>query len=401
MKRIYEALVGDHLAHNRQMVFVSGPRQVGKTTLARALLPSARYFNYDNPADALILTKGADAVATALGIDTPSKTMGSVIFDELHKKANWKRLLKGFFDVHGGRFKVMVTGSARMDVYRRGGDSLMGRYFSCRLHPLSVGELASSQVDLETALQKPKDVSKVDLARLLEFGGYPEPYLEGTRRFFNRWMNSRLDRIFNEDLRDLSRVSDIRGIRALAMLLEARVTGEINYASLGRDLGVSADTVKAWISLLESVYYCYEVRPWFRNVANSIRKTPKIYLWDWSSLSDRGARSENLVASHLLKSVHWWTDSGLGKFELRYIRDKQRHEVDFAVVRDGNPFMLVEAKSSLDEPLSVSLKAFAEKLSVPYAFQVAVDAGGSEVNPLDYKGHPVKLSFLDLAKILI
>ena len=288
-----------------------------------------------------------------------------------------------------------------MDVYRRGGDSLMGRSFSYRVHPLSIGELASSECDLEAVFQKPKDVSHVEIARLMQFGGFPEPFLDGSRRFYTRWQNSRLDKIFNEDLRDLSRVQDLRGVKMLAELLRARVSGEINHASLGRDLGVSIDTVKNWIGLLESVYFCYSVRPYFRNVANSIRKMPKIYLWDWSLIADKGARNENFVASHLLKSVDWWTDSGLGRFELCYIRDKQQHEVDFVVTKDGEPLMLVEVKSSLDEPLSPNLKAFAEKLKVKYAFQVAVEAEGSAINPLDSEGRPVRVAFADLAKVLI
>lgn len=288
-----------------------------------------------------------------------------------------------------------------MDVYRRGGDSLMGRSFSYRVHPLSIGELASAECDLEAMFQEPKDVSRVEIARLMQFGGFPEPFLDGSRRFYTRWQNSRLDKIFNEDLRDLSRVQDLRGVKILAELLRARVSGEINHASLGRDLGVSIDTVKNWIGLLESVYFCYSVRPYFRNVANSIRKMPKIYLWDWSLIADKGARNENFVASHLLKSVDWWTDSGLGRFELCYIRDKQQHEVDFVVTKDGEPLMLVEVKSSLDEPLSPNLRAFAEKLKVKYAFQVTVEAEGTAINPLDYAGHPVRVAFADVAKVMI
>lgn len=225
--------------------------------------------------------------------------------------------------------------------------------------------------------------------------------MNGARRFYARWQNSRLDRIFNEDLRDLSRVQDLRGVRALSELLRARVSGEISHASLARGLGFFSDTVKCWIGLLESVYFCYSVRPYFRNVANSIRKMPKIYLLDWSLVADCGARNENFVAAHLLKSVDWWTDSGLGKFELCYIRDKQQHEVDFVVVRDGEPWMLVETKSSLDETLSPSLKGFAEKLKARYTFQVAVEAEPSLIDSRDFEGTAVKIAFADLTKVLI
>ena len=401
MKRIYENLFIDHLRHNRQMLFVSGPRQVGKTTLAKVVLPEGRYFNYDRTSDALLFAKGPDGLAETLAFDQPAARATSVILDEIHKYRQWKRFMKGFFDVYGERVRIVATGSARMDVYRRGGDSLMGRYFGYRIHPLTIGELASSEVDLESVFQSPKDLTEVDIPRLQELGGYPEPFLNGTRRFYTRWQNSRLDKIFAEDLRDLSRVQDLRGVRALSELLTARVTGEISYVSLARDLGVTADTVKSWIGLLESVYFCYEIRPYFKNVANSIRKTPKIYLWDWSLLSDPSARAENFVASHLLKSVDWWTDSGLGRFELGYIRDKQQHEVDFVVVRDGAPFMLVECKMSAKEPMSTSLKSFAAKLKVPYAYQVAIDTPLSNIDPRDFRNEPVKISFSDLAKVLI
>lgn len=401
MKRIYSNLLEDHLAKNRQMILLSGPRQVGKTTLARAVLPEAAYLNFDITGDAMKIMGGVEKIAEVLALDVPAKRARSVIFDELHKYANWKHFLKGFFDRYEKDLKIVATGSARMDVYRRGGDSLMGRSFSYRVHPLSIGELASAECDLEAMFQKPKDVSRVEIARLMQFGGFPEPFLDGSRRFYTRWQNSRLDKIFNEDLRDLSRVQDLRGVKMLAELLRARVSGEINHASLGRDLGVSIDTVKNWIGLLESVYFCYSVRPYFRNVANSIRKKPKIYLWDWSLIADKGARNENFVASHLLKSVDWWTDSGLGRFELCYIRDKQQHEVDFVVTKDGEPLMLVEVKSSLDEPLSPNLRAFAEKLKVKYAFQVTVEAEGTAINPLDYAGHPVRVAFADVAKVMI
>lgn len=401
MKRIYSNLLEDHLAKNRQMILLSGPRQVGKTTLARAVLPEAAYLNFDITGDAMKIMGGVEKIAEVLALDVPAKRARSVIFDELHKYANWKHFLKGFFDRYEKDLKIVATGSARMDVYRRGGDSLMGRSFSYRVHPLSIGELASAECDLEAMFQKPKDVSRVEIARLMQFGGFPEPFLDGSRRFYTRWQNSRLDKIFNEDLRDLSRVQDLRGVKMLAELLRARVSGEINHASLGRDLGVSIDTVKNWIGLLESVYFCYSVRPYFRNVANSIRKKPKIYLWDWSLIADKGARNENFVASHLLKSVDWWTDSGLGRFELCYIRDKQQHEVDFVVTKDGEPLMLVEVKSSLDEPLSPNLRTFAEKLKVKYAFQVAVEAEGTAINPLDYAGHPVRVAFADVAKVMI
>jgi len=396
MKRIYETLLADHFAHNRQMAFLSGPRQVGKTTLAQSVLSSARLFNYDFAKDARILQRGAESVAESADLANPVARRDGVVFDELHKFPKWKSLLKGFFDVYGKGLPVIVTGSARLNVYKRGGDSLMGRYFPYRVHPFSVGEFARREsVDLESLAQPPVDVPQETLDALLRFGGYPEPLLNGSVRFCNRWRNGRIEKIFDEDLRDLSRVLDIRSVRTLGTILAERVGSVVNRASLASDLAVAPDTVKAWIGLLESVYYCFLVHPWSRHVANAIRKQPKIYLWDWGPIADEGARNENFIASHLLKSVHWWTDSGLGSFDLRYVRDKQQHEVDFLVTRDNAPFMLVECKTSMKTPLSPSLAAFQKMLSAPYAFQVAMDGEQSGVDVLDFKGQTIKVSVHD------
>ena len=403
MKRIYERLIKDHFDSNRQMVFISGPRQVGKTTLAESVLPDAVRLNYDKAADARIIAAGADKVAEFADLADPSNAKRGILFDELHKFPNWKRFLKGFFDVYADnrRLKVAVTGSARMDVYKRGGDSMMGRYFSYRVHPLTIGELGSKNVNLDALFQSSQRVSADDLRALLRFGGYPEPFLRGSERFYNQWKRLRLEKLFAEDLRDLSRVQDLNGLRALAELLAARVGGGMNYASLAADLSVSPDTAKAWTSVLGSVYYCWLVPPWYKNVANSIRKQPKVYLWDWSLVADEGARNENFVGAHLLKAVHWWTDSGLGDFGLYYVRTKQQKEVDFLIAKDNKPFMLVECKSSAKEPLSPALVEFQKTLSAPYAFQVAVDAPASGVDPTEYKGTAIKISALDLMKALV
>lgn len=401
MERVYQQLIGDQFKVHRQMAFLSGPRQVGKTTLSEMLLPDAKYYNYDRPTDAVKLSAGPDRVAADIGLDAPSAVRRGVVFDEIHKFSKWKGFLKGFFDVYGKDVHVAVTGSARLNVYKRGGDSLLGRYFPYRIHPLSVGEISGGAIDLDRPFREPSKVGGDVLKTLLRFGGYPEPFLTGSDRFYNRWKNARKDLVFHEDLRDLSRVQDIRGIGVLAELLASRVTGGVNYSNLAGDLQVAPDTVKAWIGLLESVYEVFSIRPWFKNVANSIRKQPKIYFWDWSTVAAGGMRNENFVASHLLKSVHWWVDSGLGDYALCYIRDKQQREVDFLVARDSEPYILVECKSSSEEPLSPDLEHFRKALSVPYAFQVAVNGEPAGVNPFDYKDRSVRISAADFLSVLI
>ena len=277
----------------------------------------------------------------------------------------------------------------------------MGRYFQYRIHPLSVGEVSDGRLGLDDMFRSPAKVSEETVSLLLRFGGFPEPFLRGSERFYNRWKNARKDLIFHEDLRDLSKVQDVRGVRLLSELLAARVSGGINYSGLATDLQVAPDTVKSWIGLLESVYEVYSIRPWFRNVANSIRKQPKVYFWDWSSVAEGGMRNENFIASHLLKSVQWWTDSGLGEFDLHYVRDKQQREVDFLIAKDGEPYMLVECKTTMGEPMSPALPHFQKVLNVPYAFQVAVDGEYAGVNPLEYKDRPIRLSAADFLSVLV
>ncbi|MBO5780861.1 MAG: AAA family ATPase, partial [Opitutales bacterium] len=243
MKRIYESLISDNLSKLRQMAFISGPRQVGKTTTAKQVLPNAKYLNYDIGSDAIAIRGGATKIAQAIDLSNPLNAKKGVIFDEIHKFPRWKNLLKGFFDSYAdNKIKIAVTGSARLDIYKRGGDSLMGRYFMYRIHPLSARETVSSAVDIEKIFQSPAKISNAQIDKLLAFGGYPEPYLRADKRFYNSWKNLRLEQIFYEDLRDLSRVQDIKGIRSLAELLGGRISSGINYSSLANELNVSSDT---------------------------------------------------------------------------------------------------------------------------------------------------------------
>ena len=405
MKRIYETILAEHFAELRQMAFLSGPRQVGKTTLAKVALPDGHYLSYDKSSDAALILRGAEAVAGELGLSSHEvrPEQGAVLFDEIHKFPRWKQFLKGFFDMYGDnrKLKIAVTGSARLDVYKRGGDSMMGRYFPYRIHPLSAGEVSSPEVNVESMFQEEKNVSQETIDTLLELGGYPEAFLNGTDRFHRRWQKIRLELIFSQDLRDLSRVQDVYQIQRLAELLAARVSGGVNYAALAEDLSVSPPAVKNWLVLLQSVFYCYEVRPWYKNVASSIRKQPKLYLWDWSEVRDAGARRENFIASHLLKAVHFWTDAGLGDFGLHYLRDKMQREVDFLVSRDGKPFMLVECKSSGKEPISPALVHFKKTLDAPLAWQICFDMPQSGLDPSDVGLSPSRIAVADLLKALV
>jgi len=373
MKRIYSEIIEEHLHSNRQMIFIAGPRQVGKTTVAR-LVQGERgcYVNWDNLADRKILLKGPDAMATHCGLSLLREESVLIVFDEIHKYAKWKSFLKGFFDIYGDQCKILVTGSARLDVYKKGGDSLLGRYFLYRMHPQSVAEIFEP-VLLETEIRKPGSIPQDKLDTLLQYSGFPEPYLANNRRFYNRWQRMRLDLLFREELRDLTRIQEVGQVQVLAKILQYQASQSVNYSNLANEINVSVDTVCRWIATLESLYYCFSVRPWFRNIPKSLRKQPKIFLWDWSGIKNDGARHENFVASHLLKAVHWWTDIGLGEYHLYYLRDKEKREVDFLVTRDDIPWFLVEVKTSGKQSLNKNLFYFQKKTGAQHAFQVAFD----------------------------
>jgi hypothetical protein len=367
--RIYTAILRDHLNRHRQMALVAGPRQVGKTTACRAL--ADEYLNWDNTDDRRELLRGPASLAARLGLDRLRAKPPIVVFDEVHKHAKWKTLLKGFFDTYGGRTRILVTGSSRLDVFRRGGDSLMGRYLLYHMHPWSVAESIRTGLP-GRALHAPAEIPDAEWNALWEHGGFPEPFLRRDSRFSRRWRSLRRDQLSKEDVRDLARITDLGTMEVLMQILAERSAQPLVYANLAGEVQVAVDTAKRWTGLLTGIHYGFLVRPWFKNVAKALRKEPKWFLRDWSGVDDEGARAETFVACHLLKAVEGWTDLGFGDFELRYVRDKQKREVDFLVVRDRKPWFLVEAKLS-DTHLSASLEHFQRQTKAPHAVQVVVN----------------------------
>jgi hypothetical protein len=351
------------------MAFVSGPRQVGKTTACRSVADA--YLNWDNADDRRQLLRGPAALAEALGLNQLRATPLVVVLDELHKHAKWKALLKGFFDTYGEQVRLIVTGSSRLDVFRRGGDSLMGRYLLYRMHPWSVAECVRTALP-DREIQPPTKIPTADWEALWEHGGFPEPFLRRDPRFTRRWRGLRNDQLSREDLREVTQVQDIGVMETLMQILAERSGQQLVYSNLAQEINVSTDTAKRWIDLLSRMHFGFLVRPWFANVAKALRKEPKWFLRDWSGLTDDGARAETFIACHLLKAVEGWTDLGLGDFELRYLRDKLKREVDFLVVRDRKPWFLVEVKLS-DPKLSPSLAHFAEQTKAAHAFQVVIN----------------------------
>jgi hypothetical protein len=374
--RLYDNLLQLHLAAHRQMALVSGPRQVGKTTTCRGL--GTAYLNWDNSDDRRVVLRGPKDVAQHVGLDVLRERLPVVVFDELHKYSKWKGFLKGFYDVYGTRARIIVTGSSRLDIARRGGDSLMGRYFPFRMHPWSAGECARTAAP-DSPLRAPLPIDDADWAALNEHGGFPEPFLKRDVRFTRRWRALRQEQLTKGDLRDVARLQDIAAMETLAVVLAEQSGGQLVYSSLSRELGIAVDTVRRWVDLLGRMHYGFLVRPWFANVAKALRKEPKWFLRDWSGIEEVGARAETMIACHLLKAVEGWTDLGLGQFELRYLRDKQKREVDFVVIRDRKPWFLVEAKTS-DTQLSGALAHFQRQTGARHALQVVLNLPFAKVD---------------------
>jgi uncharacterized protein len=376
MKRIYETIVQEHFAEFNKMIFLAGPRQVGKTTIAKMAKSFSQkffYLSWDNDEDRQLILSGQRNLAEHLNLHKASKAILTIVFDEIHKYGKWKNFLKGFFDTYGDRSKIIVTGSSRLDVYRAGGDSLMGRYFPYRVHPLSIAECIRVNYNDKGEIHSPQKISDKKIEELYTYGGFPEPFLEQSDRFYNRWKRLVHQQLFREDIRDLSQIQELAQLELLAELIQHQAGQLTNFSNLANKVKVSAHTVQNWLKTLCAFYYCFSVKPWAKNVTRSLIKQPKIYLWDWSSISDVGARIENFVASHLLKAVHFWTDNGFGEYDLYFLRDKNKREVDFVVTKDQNPWFLVEVKKSQNASLSNNLNYFQQQIKAKHAFQVAFD----------------------------
>ena len=358
-KRYLHKAVAEFLAE--KMVFVGGPRQVGKTTLCLqfvrpSTVASPWYLNWDNLDDRhkiknneLPTSSQFLPISTKLGL----KKRPSLCFDELHKYLHWRQLVKGLYDKHHDRYRFLVTGSARLDHYRRGGDSLMGRYYYLRLHPFTVNELPSLS----------------DAKVLLRFGGFPEPLFKASERHLKLWHRQRLYRLVHDDVRELANVTQLNNIELLAGQLPEHVASPLSINNLSRTLGVHHSTVVRWLHTLDNLYYSYRVPPYGRARIRAVKKEQKLYLWDWSAVPSQGPRFENMVASHLLKYCHYLEDTQGHQMELRFLRDTDGRELDFVVLKDQKPQFAVECKLS-DKALSPHIYYFKERTSIPHFYQV-------------------------------
>lgn len=342
MKRIQDKLILNDLA--KKMVFLAGPRQVGKTFIAKQIAKAYQnplYLNYDNLED-------RQTIQTQAWFDNTDL----LILDELHKMPNWKNYLKGIYDTKLEQLHILVTGSARLDIFDKVGDSLAGRYFLHRLLPLSPAELKQ--------LNQP-----IDLDALMTKGGFPEPYLADTLIEANRWRLQYINSILSTDVFDFEVVHNVRAMRVIFELLRTKVGSPVSYQSLARDAAVSHGTVKKYIEILEALFIVFRVTPFSTNIARSLLKEPKIYFFDTGLVnSDEGACLENMVAVSLLKHVYAKVDYQAEEYVLHYIRTKDGQEVDFALVKNGHIEQIIEVKQS-DQNVSKTLYAFHQKYQFP------------------------------------
>lgn len=345
----------------RKIVFLTGPRQVGKTVLAQALLAeaapgAARYFNYDVQPDRAVLSRQSWLPDTAL-----------LVFDELHKMADWKGWLKGVGDGRPTGQQILVTGSARLDTFRKGGDSLAGRFRTIRLHPISVREWLEQGPGTTLPVSTHADQA---LGRLLERGGFPEPLLADDPVEARRWRQQYLDGLLREDVLEFSRVHELNAMRLLLDLLRRRVGSPLSLASIGQDIGISQPTVRRYIEIFEALFIIFLIRPWHRNIARAVMQQPKAYFYDTGLVhGDEGVRFENLVAAHLLKHVEWQQDAFGRRCGLHYLRTKDGAEVDFALAEEDRLVGLVECKWA-DATLHRALNRFADEQPEAAAVQI-------------------------------
>ncbi len=351
----------------KKMVFLGGPRQVGKTTLARNITQHFKhsiYLNWDR----------RDHRRRILDMVWPEETE-FLVFDEIHKSHGWKSQIKGIWDTREAQQKILVTGSSRLDIFRRGGDSLLGRYHYYRLHPFSLFELENSKPPLRTFSKHAPiltfDKTGKNIEALFHLGGFPEPLLSGQERTLKRWQKERFERLFREDIRAIENIQQFSKMELLAEMLPSRVSSPLSLSSLSVDLEISDKTLKNWLEILLRNYYLFSVPPYHKRLERALKKETKYYLWDWSEIAQEGPRFENMIASHLLKYCHLQQDLFGLKVELFFVRDREKREVDFLIVWEKKPWLLVECKLSEADGLG-TLAFFGDKLDVPNRFLVTL-----------------------------
>jgi len=348
----------------RKMVFLAGPRQVGKTTLARELCQDVDlYLNWDIPGDRDLILRRT----------LPSS--GLLVLDEIHKYRQWRNYLKGLYDERGKELRILVTGSAKLDVYRFGGDSLQGRYHLLRLNPLSCRELGISSLE--------------GLNDLIDLSGFPEPYYSKDRVFAKRWSIDYRSRLISEEITSLEQISDLGKLELLALRLPELVGSPLSVNALREDLQVAHTTLARWLEVLERFYFIIRLAPFGSPRIRAIKKEMKHYHFDWSVVQDPGARLENCVAIHLLKWVQYQRDTRGLELELNYFRDQEQREVDFIITERRKPVVAIEVKVRDSDPTR-SLRYFKSKFPEVDAVQLYLYGDGLKQTPQGSREYQTK-----------
>ncbi|MBN1272133.1 MAG: ATP-binding protein [Candidatus Aminicenantes bacterium] len=370
-QRLLYQRVWTELSREKSMIFMAGPRQAGKTTLAQILSKSftnSLYFNWD------ILEHRTKFLNNPNFFEEVTRRDASrplIILDEIHKFKDWKNYLKGIYDQFHDQYQFLVSGSGRLDIYQRGGDSLAGRYYLFHLWPFSIAELGGHNREIKDFLQNPLNISMDDSdqlrniwTRLSEMSGFPEPFLLQKDTSYRRWSNTYSNQLIREDIRDLTEIKSIKELETLYYLLPSKVGSPLSIPSLASLLRVSYNSIRNWLSVFELVFLVFSVYPWTKQITRAIQKERKIYLWDFPRIKDKSSRFENMIAAELFRAVTQWNDLGYGTFSLHFIRNKEKQEVDFLIANQGDPVVLIEAKMS-DSKVSPALKKFQANLQIP------------------------------------
>ncbi|PIU18142.1 MAG: ATPase [Elusimicrobia bacterium CG08_land_8_20_14_0_20_59_10] len=379
IKREFYKKLLDELISDGKMVFVSGPRQAGKTTAVREYAEkysNLRYFNWDSYSDKKTLALDPYFFEK---IDRKDATKPLVLFDEIHKYKRWKNYLKGVYDDFSKEYLFIVTGSGRLDISQKGGDALSGRYFQMNFFPLTVSELAGKKRGLGDFLSAPLENSAggVNEAKdawntLSRCGGFPEPFLKGEEKFLLKWSESYARQIIRDDIRNLYDLKNVEMLEMLVAALPSRIGSPFSISGIASDFQVAFETIKNWLRILDAFYVLFTVSTWTKKVARSILKEKKLYLFNYTEITDAPVKFENMVALEIYKAVKFWNNAGYGRFGLHYLRNRDKEEVDFLIARDNEPILLIEAKYS-DVNVSRNLMTFQNYFNVPAVQLVNVE----------------------------
>lgn len=369
-RRLYEN-IWSRLSKYGKMMFISGPRQAGKTTFAKMVAKNYTnflYFNWDILADKQKLIQNPQFYER---VQRNDDSRPLIILDELHKYPDWKNYLKGIYDKDRNNFIFLVSGSGRMDIYQKGGDSLAGRYIQIHMWPFTLSELAGHNLDFKQFLKKPiavydhnKNTTRTIWERLEKFSGFPDPYLNADHEFCQIWSNSYKRQLIREDVRDFAALRQTEKVEMLFALLSSKVGSPLSMSSLAEDIQVSFDSIKGWLELFDNFYLSFRISPWTQKISRAITREKKLYLFDYSEIDSKAVRFENMAAIELYRAVSNWNDLGLGQFSLHYIRNREKQEVDFLIANRYKPFILIETKLSEHNAIK-NLRKFQKILEIP------------------------------------